>query len=172
MPQNRIEQKNKLIASLNAQIKKRSDSNELERLLRFVDYYYKVSPLEELKERSLENLYGSTLSCFSWLQEWQGERRKLRVFNPSIETHGWHCSHTVIQLLHQNMPFIVDTVRMELNRRCKVIHVVHSGVLRVDPDSAQVLDEGSNDGAEVSLLYIEIDRTTDPQDLKELREGL
>jgi len=172
MPRNRIEQKKKLLAALTTQIRKRSDSDALDPLLQFVEHYYRVSPVEELQERSSENLYGASLSCFSWLGEWRGERRKLRVFNPSIEAHGWHCSHTVIQLLHQDMPFIVDSVRMELNRRGKLIHVVHSAVLTVDPNTKAVLDSKSDQGVEVSLLYIEIDRTTDTQDIKEIHEGI
>ena len=172
MPQQRLEQKTKLLKSLCSTIRERLDASDVEPIIKFVESYYGVSPIEELKERSPENLYGASLSCYAYLQEWKCEQRRLRVFNPSIEAHGWHCSHTVIQLLHQNMPFIVDSVRMELNRRGVGIHVVHSGVLQVDPDSCQVTDPGSNTGVEISLLYIEIDRTTDPQVLKQLQEGL
>ena len=170
MPHKRQQLKAKLLGSLNSLIRDRSDSTNNQPLFDFVENFYRASPVEELAERSTENIYGSTLSCFAWLQSWSGERRKLRVFNPSIETHGWHCNHSVIQLVHHNMPFIVDSIRMELNRRAHGIHVVHSSVLSAQ--AVSTMSSASSSASELNLLYIEIDRTTDIKSLKEISDGL
>lgn len=172
MPHKRQQLKTKLLGSLTALIRERSDTADNTPVFDFIERFYKASPVEELQERSTENLYGATLSCFAWLQTWNGERRKLRVFNPSIETHGWHCNHSVIQLVHHNMPFIVDSVRMELNRRAHGIHVVHSSVLSVDAPATDAKNSSSKKNLDINLLYIEIDRTTDTKTLKEITEGL
>lgn len=172
MPSNRDQLKDNILQNLLHQIERRNESGNAERLSRFTRAYYRVSPVEELNERSIENLYGATLSIWNWLQSWKGDRKHLRVFNPELETQGWHCSRTVIQLIQENMPFIVDTVRLELNRRGVGIHVVHSCVIDVKPTSEGVELADSGRGEAVTLLYIEIDRSSDPDLLKEIADGI
>ena len=41
---------------------------------------------------------------------------KVRVYNPDFEQHGWQSPHTVIEIVTDDMPFIVDSVTMELER--------------------------------------------------------
>jgi ABC-type polar amino acid transport system ATPase subunit len=41
---------------------------------------------------------------------------RVRVFNPSIEEHGWQSTHTIIEIVNDDMPFLVDSVAMEINR--------------------------------------------------------
>ncbi|HSM10403.1 MAG TPA: hypothetical protein VK827_02380, partial [Lysobacter sp.] len=38
----------------------------------------------------------------------------VRMFNPSLETHGWDSAHTVLQIVNDDMPFLVDSVTMAL----------------------------------------------------------
>ncbi|WP_435301407.1 hypothetical protein [Burkholderia multivorans] len=35
---------------------------------------------------------------------------RLRVYNPILEQHGWHSDHTVIEIVNDDMPFLVDSV--------------------------------------------------------------
>ena len=41
---------------------------------------------------------------------------KVRVYNPQIEQHGWQSTHTVVEVVTDDMPFLVDSVSMALNR--------------------------------------------------------
>lgn len=173
MSARRNEQKNKILNQLGEMFSARLPQSDLTPVLDFTHQYYRVSPLEELAERSIDNLYGATLSCWEHLQEWDGGEPKIHVFNPDLERHGWHCSHTVIQIIHPDMPFLVDSVRMELNRRGLSIHVVHSGVLNVERDAkrARVLPEEKGGCREV-LLYIEVDRHSNAEELKGVAQDL
>ncbi len=173
MSERRNEQKNKILSQLGELLTARLPKRDLNPVLDFMYQYYRVSPLEELAERSFDNLYGATLSCWEHLQEWDGADQKVHVFNPDLERHGWHCGHTVIQILHRDMPFLVDSVRMELNRRGLSIHVVHSGVLSVDRDErrARVVTEGDS-GVREALIYIEVDRHSNPEELKGIEHSL
>jgi len=56
---------------------------------------------------------------------------RVEVFNPSIESHGWECGRTVILVHQRDMAFLVDSIRMELNRREIPIHVIKSTVMHV-----------------------------------------
>lgn len=178
MSERRTEQKNKILSQLGETIAARIPKRDSQKVLDFVNQYYRVSPLEELAERSPQNLYGATLSCWEHLQEWDGQDQKIHVFNPDLERHGWHCGHTVIQISHRDMPFLVDSVRMELNRRGLSIHVVHSGVLNIQRDGRSALVKesakaSSEEGiTREALIYIEVDRHSNPDELKDIEHSL
>ncbi|WP_432695411.1 NAD-glutamate dehydrogenase [Marinobacterium sp. YM272] len=174
MSERRIEQKEKILSQLGEMIAARIPKRDLAPVLDFINQYYRVSPLEELAERSSQNLYGASLSCWEHLQEWDGVDQKIHVFNPDLERHGWHCGHTVIQISHLDMPFLVDSVRMELNRRGLSIHVVHSGVLNVvrDGRTARVREAKGGESAREALIYIEVDRHSNPEELKAIEHSL
>ena len=53
-------------------------------------------------------------SVFLWAQERKPGQRKVRVFNPRLQGDGWEIPHTVIQIITNDMPFLVDSVSAEL----------------------------------------------------------
>ncbi|RMH36060.1 MAG: NAD-glutamate dehydrogenase [Gammaproteobacteria bacterium] len=79
------------------------------------DFLQSVSP-EDLQGRMPSDVYASLMSLWSFLQAKGKNGCKLRVFNPDFEEDGWQSKHTVIEVLHDDLPFLVDSVRMELNR--------------------------------------------------------
>src|SRR5437899_5929218 len=42
---------------------------------------------------------------------------KVRVFNPTIADHGFGSRHTVVQVVNDDMPLLVDSITNEFNRR-------------------------------------------------------
>ena len=61
----------------------------------------------------------------------------MRVYNPILEDDGWECPHTVIEIVTEDMSFLVDSVRMAVNRRdLKLLRIIHPIVaLRRDGDA-------------------------------------
>ena len=47
---------------------------------------------------------------------------KLRLFNPSQEVDGWQSPHTVVAMLNNDMPFIIDLVTAYLTAQHLSIH--------------------------------------------------
>ncbi len=178
MSDTRDSTKASLLAQLVEQFKQKLTGVTADALSRFVHEYYQVSPLEELTERRMDNLYGATLSYWNFLQRYDGEGPKVRVFNPDFEQHGWHSTHTVIELLSEDMPFLVDSVRMELNRQSLSIHAIHNAVIPVERDSSgqllRLLEPGAsrNNSRRESTIYLEVDRRSDNNELKSIEAGL
>ena len=100
------------------------------------------------------------------------------MFNPDPERDGWQLPHTVIQVISDDMPFIVDSVTMTLARLGHPIHLVVHPVIRVHRDAegqiTDVLDPGeAADGAIAeSVMHAEVNREPDPDRLSELRAGV
>ncbi|WP_200917726.1 NAD-glutamate dehydrogenase [Jeongeupia sp. HS-3] len=134
--------------------------------------YYANLPSEDFDARDAENWVGAALSHWRF-----GARRApgellLRADNPTLIEHGWECKHTVIELVADDMPFLVDTVSMAINRLGYGVHLVVHPVLHVQRDAAgQVVDLG-DDGPRESWMHFEIDRITRPEALAELDEEI
>ncbi|KHL68687.1 NAD-specific glutamate dehydrogenase [Pseudomonas flexibilis] len=149
----------------------------LPRLARFAEQFFAIAPLEELLQHRLADLEGSTLSAWRLLEAFRGEPL-VRVFNPDYEQHGWQSTHSVVQVLHPDMPFLVDSVRMALNRRGHSIHTLQNSVLSVRRGAAgellDILPRGSHaEGArDEALMFLEIDRCASTAELRELQQLL
>ena len=59
---------------------------------------------------------------------------KVRVFNPSAADHGFESRHTVVQIVNDDMPFLVDSITNEFNRREIAVHLLAHPVLAVRRD--------------------------------------
>ena len=174
----RSSKKGKLLTRLDELFASKLEQQVAAELSRFSRLYYHVSPVEELEERRLDNLYGATLSCWHFIQQLNPGTAKVRVMNPDVEQHGWHSGHTVIEILNTDMPFLVDSVRMELNRQGLSIHAIHNALITVHRDEAgqllQLLDGDSESAAlrRESTIYLEVDRRSDREALKAIQASL
>jgi glutamate dehydrogenase len=79
------------------------------------------------------------------------------VFNPTMKANGWESPHTVLQIVNDDMPFLVDTVTMSLAEQGVGVHVLGHPVLRFTRDKAGKLVKVGEGDAE-SVMLLEIDR--------------
>ncbi|MBB1471901.1 NAD-glutamate dehydrogenase [Luteimonas sp. MC1782] len=81
----------------------------------------------------------------------------VRLFNPTLASHGWETQHTVLQIANDDMPFLVDSVTMALAELGVGVHVLGHPVVKLGRDRAGKL-QGVGEGAPESLIHMEIDR--------------
>lgn len=175
---NRPDEKANLLGSLCEEIEKRLPTDRAKRLSEFVNLYYQPAHLTDLLEWKPEDLYGSTLDSWQFIQQRQRDKPKIRVFNPEHEQHGWQSTHSIVMVLQEDMPFLVDSVRMGLNRRNLTIYSIHSAVFTMKRDASgelvSILPKSSKakHTHREALAFIEIDRHTDLSELKEMEISL
>ncbi|WP_437884627.1 NAD-glutamate dehydrogenase [Pseudomonas sp. LRF_L74] len=144
----------------------------------FAEQFFGIIALDELAQRRLSDLLGCTLSAWRLLESFDAAKPQVRVFNPDYEKHGWQSTHTAIEVLHPDIPFLVDSVRMELNRRGHSIHTLQNSVISVRRNKKGVLQEVLAKGAtgkdvqHESLMFLEIDRRSGSAELKALENAL
>ena len=143
----------------------------------FAEQFFGIVSLDELTQRRLGDLAGCTLSSWRLLERFDG-KPLVRVYNPDYEKHGWQSTHTAVEVLHADLPFLVDSVRMELNRHGYSIHTLQNSVFSVkrskNGELQQILGKGS-DGKDVqreALMYLEIDRCANAGELRNLEKAL
>ena len=141
----------------------------------FAQQYFSGSSIDDLKTRSIADLYHILLSHWKFIYDRSKDEAKIRIFNPTMEKDGWESSHTIIQISHEDIPFLVDSTRMVVNRFGYQIHfIIHFGgfkVIRDSNDHIISIANGNND-PKVSTeapIYIEIDRLSDESTMEELK---
>src|SRR5260221_2837704 len=140
----------------------------------FAQAYFSGSSIDDLKTRSIADLYHILLSHWQFIHERAQGEAKIRIFNPSKEKDGWESSHTIIQISHDDIPFLVDSTRMVINRFGYQIHfIIHFGgfkVIRDDKNRIAALN-GNHDpkASPEAPIYIEIDRLSDDATMQELK---
>jgi glutamate dehydrogenase len=145
---------------------------------RFLRQYYRWVPPEDLAEREQTALFASCLAHFRLLSERADEEVKVRVYNPEPARDGYASPHTVIDLVSADMPFIVDSVTMELARQGHTLELQIHPVIWVRRDEpgrlTEVLETGGEDGGGLpeSVLHAEVHREHDPEALARLRDGV
>ncbi len=138
-------------------------------------FFADVDP-DDLEGRQVADLYGAVLSQWHFVRRHAGGTR-LRVFNPRLEEHGWESTHTVIEIVSDDMPFLVDSITMEVNRQGLTLHLIIHPVMCVRRDAdGQFLGLAESGCGETghyeSIMHVEVDRSTDPADLEALQAGL
>ena len=106
----------KTLARLSALIDERVVKSRSPSIEAFACQYYKYVPEQDLAAAALDDIYGAVLSHWNFAQHRKPGQAKIRVFNPSLEHHGWQSSHTVIEIVVENMPFLVQSITMGINR--------------------------------------------------------
>ncbi|HEY8458306.1 MAG TPA: NAD-glutamate dehydrogenase [Actinopolymorphaceae bacterium] len=110
--------------------------------------YYRHVATEDLVHRDPVDVYGAARSHYRLASRRLEGEVAVRVFTPTVEEHGWSCAHTVVEVVTDDMPFLVDSVTMELSRQDRGIHLVVHPQLSVRRDAAgNLLDiVGTYDG--------------------------
>ena len=141
----------------------------------FIREYFSQADSEDLAERSIPDLYGAALSHLGFARRFQSGAPKLRVYSPRLEEHGWESSHTVIEIVNDDMPFLVDSITMEVNRQGYTQHLVIHPLFKMLRDAdgeLRSVQAASAGGPFESLVHVEVDRQTDPVKLKALGDGI
>ena len=141
-------------------------------LERFVVRYFGQVDPEDLDARAPADLYGAALSHWNFARKRDPDSARVRVFNPSVEEHGWQSTHTIIEIVNDDMPFLVDSVTMEVNRHRLTLHLIVHPIVAVlrgkDGTLVDVAPDDASDARRESFIHVEVDRVVDPARLDAL----
>ncbi|GAW96224.1 MULTISPECIES: NAD-glutamate dehydrogenase [Colwellia] len=140
--------------------------------------YGNMSSLD-LDHRNESDMYGAALSLWSSLNEHKDNAPIIHVFNPSVSKNGWKSSHTIIEVIIQDMPFLVDSIRIALNRLGLSPHLMLNAPLKIIRDKnlevielAPIIDNQLVASSEETIFLIEIDRQTTDEELSSIKNTL
>ncbi|MFF5444377.1 NAD-glutamate dehydrogenase [Streptomyces sp. NPDC012888] len=155
-------------------------------VLAYLQRYYLHTAPEDLTDRDPVDVFGAALSHYRLAENRPQGTANVRVHTPTVEENGWTSSHSVVEVVTDDMPFLVDSVTNELSRQGRGIHlVIHPQVvvrrdvtgrlieiLGPDCDAHGPRTARPHDSLVESWIHVEIDRETDRADLKQITADL
>jgi glutamate dehydrogenase len=143
----------------------------------FAREYFRQLDAEDLTDRSPDDLSGAVLSHWQFGTTREKGRPKVRVLSPTVTEQGWASRHSVIEIVNDDMPFLVDSTSAEVVRQGLTLHLIVHPIFAVQRDSAGALTsispraEAPNAPHE-SWMHIEVDRLVDQQQRAALVSGI
>jgi glutamate dehydrogenase len=166
--------KDELLDKVVGRVREQLPENQVPQVEEFVRQYYAWITAEDLADRSQIDIYGAAVAHWSFARQRKPGTAKIRVFNPQFEEHGWQSTHTVLEIVNDDMPFLVDSTRMGVNRQDYAIHLMLHSIMRVRRDGegrlVEVLppDAEDEDAIPESIIHVELNRQTEPEVLQAL----
>ncbi len=148
-----------------------SSSPEKARLETFARSFFARVPEDELASRPAADWAAIAHAFLGFVAERAPGAPKLQVFNPSREADGFETTHTVVRIANDDMPFLVDSVRMALAQFNLSLHQIAHPVMPLRRDAAGRL-QAVGEGAAESLMYLEIDRQADPAAMEQIAQTI
>src|SRR3954452_17108067 len=143
----------------------------------FVGQYYPHVARGDLAARPVHDLYGTAMSHLTLALDRPPGTPAVRVYSPDFEEHGFGSPHTVVDIVTDDMPFVVDSVTTEVIRHGLGLHLTVHPVLAVRRDAGRLVDildrhDPTSGSVVESFVHLEVDRLTDAAVLDELGRDL
>ena len=152
--------------------------NRSKQLSVFIHDYYRDVPVKEIADRKSQSLACIAKNHFELALTWKRGRRKIRIYNPEKSLHGWESKYTIIQIVTANIPFLIDSVMMELNRQGYAINLTIHPLLHLQRDASGNITNifpftrNIDNNLLESFIYMEVDKETDSGKIKQLTTSL
>jgi glutamate dehydrogenase len=125
----------------------------------FLRAFYRNTAPDDVLTRRPEDLLAAARSIWQAMAERRPGRLTIRVLDPRDPAAAWTSGRSVIQLINDDMPFLVDTVTAALSRLDLAVHLLIHPVLKVERDQdGRVVALGPEAGGDLleSVMQIEL----------------
>jgi glutamate dehydrogenase len=141
--------------------------------LTFVGQFYGRVARDDLAARHVHDLYGAAMSHLTLALDRPPGTPAVRVYSPDFEEHGFGSPHTVVDIVTDDMPFVVDSVTTEVIKHGLGLHLTVRPVVSVRRDAGRLVDildrhDPTSGALAESFVHLEVDRQTDAAVLDEL----
>ena len=150
-----------------AQKRLAADEDQARAVADFVRHYFAYVPPQDICGVKADTLFGAAFAHWRLAGRRPTGSPIVRVYNPRLDEHGWRSDHTVVEVVNDDMPFLVDSVTAALNQRGMTVHVViHPifGVMRDDDGNLKTAgsaDRSSEAAIAESFMHVEVTEQAD-----------
>jgi glutamate dehydrogenase len=122
---------------LEAILSSRAQSKTLssrQQIRRFLAEYFAHVPYEDLQGRDEKIMARAALSHLDFGEVRRRGQALIRFFNPTLEDHGYESAFSFVELVNDDMPFLVDSVLAAINRQGLTVHITVHPIIRIVRD--------------------------------------
>ncbi len=125
--------------------------------LAFAAAFYQRMDAEEFSLHAAEDWARHAAGMLEFARVRKPGTASVRAFNPTLKEYGGDTAHTVLQIVNDDMPFLVDSVSLALAGQGIGIHVLGHPLIRLSRDTAGKLQK-VGEGTVESVMLLEIER--------------
>ena len=123
----------------------------------FASALFRRMDAEELASRGAEAWAELALALLDFAGTRKRGKANVQVFNPPLKAGPVGSAHTTLQIVNDDMPFLVDSVAMAMAELGIGVHALGHPVMRISRDRAgKLLAVGEGDRE--SVMHLELDR--------------
>jgi glutamate dehydrogenase len=138
-----------------------------------LEHYFADADVESFGEVSPENLHGAAIQHHRLGCTRLPGQTLIACYTPDVDQHGWHSQHSVVDIVTDDMPFLVDSITMLFYQHGLTIHRLMHPLIGVARDAAGAFvhsgERGSAGLPTESWIHLEVDRIGDARQLEVLR---
>jgi len=164
------------LRTLKSSQKEKKGDNDVKK--KFAEEFYRQVPSEDLMHWNAEDLSAIANGLFETGQKHKSRMHELRIFNPSHKKDGWEAHRTVIEIINDDMPFLIDSIAAELAHQELAIEVLFHPILKTERDGKGVLkkiykeSQKAKDAVIESYIHIQLEQLLSESDRKKLEKDL
>ena len=132
----------------------------------FARQYLTNVPIEDIRDNAPADLYARVAGHWKFGAQRPVGKPLVRVFDPRQQKPGYATSHTVVEIVNDDMPFLVDSVAAEINRRGLTVHLMIHPIVKSRRDKngkmQEVLQLGEPDAGTWVESFIHLEITEQP----------
>ena len=136
--------------------------------------YFANVPYEDLEGRSEEVMARIALDHLEFGALRRPGQALLRIYNANEKEHGYVSPFTFVEMVNDDMPFLVDSVAAAISRQNFAVHITVHPIIAVRRDSkgkvTGIAAPGSSKASPESFIRFAITRETDDKELKALQK--
>lgn len=138
----------------------------------FLETYHRHTPRQDLAHREDADVKAAALSHLNLGAVRHPGSALIRVLTPHAEIDGWESRHSVVQVVMDDMPFVIDSLTAALMRHTRGVYRVVHPIMYAQRDSSGTLEsvsENETNGNAESWSEFEINRLLTPAAHDELQ---
>ena len=177
---NQHQQKQEILCQVVDQAKLKVSHQVHKTITNFIELYYANVPFEDIEDTPIADLVESTLSMWNFGFTRKEKEIKIRIYTKQKEIKGVSTPQTIVEIINDNMPFLVDSVAGAINSKGYSINLIIHPVFQVVRDEKhnitnihqRKIKTKTKTGNFESFIYCEILETTTPEKIKVLKKEI
>ena len=168
--------KQALLGQVKSILAGRTSTGKAKQASYYAEAFFRRVPIEELSRETPVALAAIVSEQMDFISKRPANEAVISVFNPSLEDDGWDSQHTIIEMVNDDMPFLVDSANVVMAELNLGVHLMVHPVIHVERDSRgrvkSFYSTMEAKGKPESIIHMQIDRQNDPEMLAKIEAKL
>jgi len=159
-------------------VRKMTKTDKDKGFVEFAQQLYKFAPATDLRSYSTDNLTSLARNLFDFAASRKKGEPLIRIYNPEQKKHNWESKYTVIEMVNDDMPFLVDSVTEEVSRHgLKIFGMLHPVVEITRGDkgalqSIQTLEHPHQNKDAESVIHLQVSYISEEKTRNQLEKDI